>query len=204
MSTIHRIHKPRKELNAEEVEKLLLVTGHRVAGWRDHVLYSLAIGSGMREHELEALDWDMVLTKDDAGQIKIRTILEISVFKGDERIGGTQTVRLPPDCQHKLYIHWRRSNRRITGPVFMSRENNRLSRRAMRHGFKKWQAAANLERHFTFHSLRHTFCRLAKKAAGNDLTQLQELARHRRIETTMTYAQPGEIELAQTVQKIRA
>jgi len=198
------LHRKRKELDNAEIDKLLLVTGHRKAGWRDHVLYSLAIGSGMREHELAALTWDMVLTKPSGGTSSIRSIFEIDVFKGSARIGGTQEIRLPPDCQRKLYSHWRRSGKPVSGPVFVSRHSNPLSTRAMRHGFKKWQEAAGLERDFTFHSLRHTFCRLAKEAANMDFSQVQLLARHARLETTMTYLQPGDVALMETIKKIRA
>lgn len=42
---------------AEREQLLLLkVTGEHRAGFRDHVLYAMALGTGLREHELAALD----------------------------------------------------------------------------------------------------------------------------------------------------
>ncbi len=35
---------------------LLKVTGQHVDGFRDHVIFSVAMGTGLREHELLALD----------------------------------------------------------------------------------------------------------------------------------------------------
>ena len=45
-----------RTLTEREQRALLKVTGEHRAGYRDHVLYAMALGTGLREHELIALD----------------------------------------------------------------------------------------------------------------------------------------------------
>ena len=44
-----------RTLTEREQRALLKVTGEHRAGFRDHVLYAMALGTGLREHELIAL-----------------------------------------------------------------------------------------------------------------------------------------------------
>lgn len=44
-----------RTLTEREQRTLLKVTGEHRAGYRDHVLYAMALGTGLREHELIAL-----------------------------------------------------------------------------------------------------------------------------------------------------
>ena len=44
-----------RTLTEREQRALLKVTGEHRAGYRDHVLYAMALGTGLREHELIAL-----------------------------------------------------------------------------------------------------------------------------------------------------
>lgn len=44
-------HTPRT-LTEREQKLLLKVTNEHRAGYRDHMLYALALGTGLREHEL--------------------------------------------------------------------------------------------------------------------------------------------------------
>ena len=50
------IRTPPRTLTEVEQRRLLKATGEHKAGFRDHVLFSLALGTGLREHELLALD----------------------------------------------------------------------------------------------------------------------------------------------------
>ena len=206
MATInlHTKGKAPKELLAEEVQKLLTVTGSRVAGWRDHLLFSLAVGSGMREHELAALRWEQLVAKDGKGR-SIREVIEIAVFKGSKRIGGVQEVRLPPDCRRKLYNYWHHVDCPTEGYVFTSRQSGDepMALRTMRHRFTYWQKEAAFERRYTFHALRHTYCRRLLDLCG-DLTIVRKAARHARIETTAIYTEPGDERLTAACRKLGA
>ena len=51
-----RIARAPRTLSEREQRALLAVTGQHKDGFRDHVIFSLALGTALREHELLALD----------------------------------------------------------------------------------------------------------------------------------------------------
>ena len=59
-----------RTLTEQEQRKLLAVTGQRRDGWRDHVIFSVALGAGRREHEILALNVGDVF--DDLGRARRR------------------------------------------------------------------------------------------------------------------------------------
>jgi len=85
------ISRPVKTLTEAEQRALLKVTGQHLDGFRDHVIFSLAMGTGLREHELLALDVGDVF--DDAGRAKRR--LALRVFKRSAKDPVAQEVLLP-------------------------------------------------------------------------------------------------------------
>jgi len=85
-------------LTQREPRLLLKVTGEHRAGFRDHVLYAMALGTGLREHELVALDVGDVF---DAGG-KARRRIVLRVFKGSDRSSGGQDVLVPEGLRAKL------------------------------------------------------------------------------------------------------
>ena len=76
------ISRPVKTLTEAEQRALLKLTGQHVDGFRDHVIFSLAMGTGLREHELLALDVGDVF--DDAGRAKRR--ISLRVFKRSAKV----------------------------------------------------------------------------------------------------------------------
>ena len=52
---IDHIPTPPPTLTDEEQRRLLQVTGEHRAGFRDHMIVSLALGTGLRMHEIAAL-----------------------------------------------------------------------------------------------------------------------------------------------------
>ena len=56
MSYIDAVRSPPKTLTTDEQRALLRVTGEHKRGFRDHVFFSLALGTALREHELVALN----------------------------------------------------------------------------------------------------------------------------------------------------
>lgn len=162
---------------------VLRATGAFERDFRDHMLLSLAVGTGLREHELAALDVGDVL--DVRGEVVRR--IAIGVFKGCRRAGRRargQVVIVPDECRRKLARFAR--GRASTEPLFASREGGRLSLRQIRTLWQRWQIRAGLERHHPFHALRHTFVSNLYRAT-RDPVLAQRLARHARIETTLAY-----------------
>ena len=54
-SYVDTIRKPPSTLTVDEQTALLRVTGEHKDGFRDHVLFSVALGTALREHEIAAL-----------------------------------------------------------------------------------------------------------------------------------------------------
>lgn len=207
---------PPRSLTEAEQEKLLKVSGERAGGFRDHVIFALALGAGLREHEIVGLDVEHVLAFNttleprliqqvgDEGMY-VRRRVQLHVFKGRARAGGRlQEVILSDAVRYKLqkYLATIRG-RKLIDPLFLSRKGKRLSTRQVRKLFADWQQRAGLERHFRFHDLRHTYCANVYRESGRDITQVQRLARHARIETSLIYTRPSDEDLLATVRKLR-
>ena len=77
------ISRPVKTLTEAEQRALLKVTAQHVDGFRDHVIFSVAMGTGLREHELWRADVGDVF--DDAGRAKRRVAPACSKFRGGPR-----------------------------------------------------------------------------------------------------------------------
>ena len=86
-----------RTLTDREQRALLKVTGEHRAGYPDHVLYAMALGTGLREHELIALTVGDVFRE---GRPRRRLLL--SVFKGACKAGGTQEALLGDSLCGKL------------------------------------------------------------------------------------------------------
>ena len=151
-----RITRAPRTLSEREQRLLLAVTGQHRDGFRDHVLVSLALGTGLREHELLALDVGDVF---DDGRARRR--VRLRTFKRSNDDLELQEVILPDNVRAKLdkLYAWKRQEGQpldADAPVFVSRVGNRLSTRQLRTAFTVWQQRAGFDRAFTFHALRHT------------------------------------------------
>lgn len=185
-------------------EQLLLLrtTGQRFDGYRDHVLLSLALATGMREHELVALNVGDVLADDG----KARRRVPLRVFKRSSEDARGQEVMLSSGVQAKLekYLRWKRHQSEPVAsdsPLFVSRKGNRLSTRQVRHAFRVWQERAGFERHFSFHSVRHSAIANIYEAT-RDIRLAQRFARHKSIITTQIYTHPTDEALLRAVQEL--
>ena len=94
---VDNIRNPPRTLTEVEQRRLLKVSGEHKAGFRDHLLFSLALGTGLREHEILALDVGDVF--DDR---KSRRRLVLRVFKRSSDSPANQEVVLPDALRTKL------------------------------------------------------------------------------------------------------
>lgn len=201
---VESIRRAPRTLTEREQKALLRVTAEHRAGWRDHVLYAMALGTGLRAHELVALDVGDVF--DDAGRVRRR--LALRVFKGDGRGDDDgQEVLLPEGLRAKLdkLRAWKAGESESldrAAPLFVSQRGTRLSTRQLRHGFAVWQERAGFERHVSLHALRHTACS-SVYALSKDIRLAQRFARHRSVVTTMVYTHPSDDDLARAVEQLR-
>ena len=196
------LRRPPTTLTEVEQARLLKVTGEHARGYRDHVLFSVALGTGLREHELLALNVGDVID----GRRKVKRRVTLRVFKGCESASGPQEVVLPDGVVYKLgrYLKWkakRGESVATDAPLFVSRNGNRLSARQAREVFRNWQKRAGLDRIHSFHAMRHTACTNVYRRE-RDIRLVQRFARHANIATTTIYAQPSDEDLLRAVREL--
>ena len=202
MSYAARTQRPPRTLTEIEQAKLLKVTGEHRAGYRDHMIISLALGTALRESELLALDVGDVSPDGH----KVRRRISLRIFKRSTADPAPQQVFLPDACYYKLqkYLVWKRANGQSLAqdaPLFVSRLGRRLSTRQLRHAFHVWQERAELDRRFNFHSLRHSSLSTLYRQT-RDLLIVQRQARHKSVVTTSIYAQPTDEDVLRAVRDL--
>jgi integrase len=167
------------------------------------MIISLALGTGLRESEIAALDVGDLTNKNG----RCRRRVELRVFKRCTDARTTpQEVFLNNTLRHKLnkYLDWKRDrgeSLETSAPLFVSRKGNRISTRRMRAMFRDWQAKAGFERLYHFHCLRHTACTNLYRDR-RDIREVQRFARHTNIHTTSIYSQPSDQDLIRAVERL--
>jgi integrase/recombinase XerC len=201
-SYVSRIPTPPRVLTEAEQATLLSVTGEHRAGFRDHMIIALALGTAAREHEIAGLDVGDVV--DAGGAIKTRVFLR--VFKQSASKPVDQVLYLNRTLRTKLdrLLIWKKRNGESVAPdapLFVSRKGNRLSTRQMRTLFKNWQQRAGFARLYNFHQLRHSALSNCQRNNG-DLTITRLIARHSDVRTTQIYQHPSPEQLADAADRM--
>ncbi len=198
MAFATRNRRPPRTLTDEEVTRLLKVSGAHVDGFRDHLILSFALGCALRESEIVALDVGDVT----ADGRRPRRTLQLRVFKrgGGHSDPSAQRVPLSDATYYKLEKYLRTwAPIALERPLFLSRKKGgRLSTRAVRALFAKWQTAAGFDHLFSFHHLRHTAISNVQRAA-RDVRVTQKFARHANINTTTIYEHASDEEVTRAV-----
>ena len=196
------IKKPPRTLTEVEQARLLKTTGEHRDGFRDHVILAVALGTGLREHEITALDVGDVAGDD--GRIRRRVTLR--VFKRASDDPAPQEVFVPDALWYKLgkFLRWKRDQGESVAPdapLFVSRRGKRIATRTLRHLFRVWQERAGLDRAFSFHSLRHSSLTNAYRRT-RDIRLVQRLARHKSVDTTTVYAGPSDEDILRAAREL--
>ena len=160
---------------------------------RDHLIFSLALGTGLRLSEIIGLDVGDVYFADGKPRARVRLRREIA--KGG-RVGD---VFLPDALAPKLATFWGyklRSGESVTpdAPLLCNQAGQRLSKRRLQTVFKHWQREAGFDRFYPVHALRHTAVTNVWRAS-HDLFLAQRFARHVSPLTTTIYTNPSDEEL---------
>lgn len=190
---------PPRTLTDNEIARLLKVTGEHRAGFRDHVIVSLGLGAGLREHEIAGLDVGDVMHGDG----RIRRRIQLRVFKRSNPNLADQQVLVPDALAYKLgrFMQWKRSGGEsldADAPLFVSRRGKRISTRTIRHAFRTWQQRAGFDRLLGFHSLRHTAATSLYRRT-KDLRLTQRFCRHRSVLSSQVYAGPTDQDLVEAL-----
>lgn len=191
---------PPKTLTEAEQLALLDVTGQHAKGYRDHMIFSIALGTGLREGEIAALDVGDVVN----GNGNARRRVELRVFKRCTDNPARQEVVLNTALRHKVnrYLAWKKDrgeSLESSAPLFVSRKGNRISTRRLRAMFRDWQAKAGFERLYNFHALRHTACTNLYRLE-RCIKTVQRFARHTNVVTTSIYTELSDEDLVRRVE----
>src|SRR5438128_1262779 len=160
---------------------------------RDHLIYSLALGTGLRLAEIVGLNVGDVYTPEGKPRNRVRLRPEIAKGgrAGDVFLPDALLVKLRKYLRHKAT---RREGLRPEDPLFCSQSRIRISPRRVQFAFRTWQVKAGFDRLYPFHSLRH--CAITNVyRASHDLFLAQRFARHVSPLTTTVYTHPSDQEL---------
>lgn len=199
--------RPPTTLTDAETAMLLQATARAEHDQRDHILLSIAVGTGLRVSEIVSLNVGDVRNGKGAKGV---WALRPETTKGN--VGGT--VALPDRLRRKVsrYLRWKQEQGELLegeAPLFVSRGGGRggatgggrLSVRATQALFARWQARCGFDRRVNFHSLRHTFCSNLWRATG-DLRLVQQAARHADPGTTSRYTHATVEDVLRAVQDV--
>ncbi len=122
---------------------------------RDHLIISMALGTGLRIGELLGLNVCDVFAPDGTPKTRIRVRPEIA------KRGRAGDVFLPDRLVPKLRRFWRFKKERgedvePAAPLSCAQSRRRLSRRRVQFLWREWQKKAGFDRLYPFHAIRHT------------------------------------------------
>jgi site-specific recombinase XerC len=184
-------------LTTDEQRLILRATAGNI---RDHLIYSLALGTGLRLAEIVGLDVGDVFAPDGTPRVRVR--VRSAIAKG----GRAADVFLPDRLVTKLkkFWRWKRDRGESLEPdaaLFCNQSRRRISKRRVQFAWATWQRRAGFDRVYGFHALRHTAVTNVYRAS-RDLFLAQRFARHASPLTTTVYTHPSDSDLARCLRGI--
>ena len=174
---------------------LLRETARNHNDFRNHMLFSMALGTGLRVNELCALE-----IRDVRNGKGAKGVIELRKETTKNKKGGQ--IVLPERLRRKMarFLKWkieRGEPSEPRSPLFIARGGGRagskgikrLSKRSAQAAFTTWQERLGFDRHCNFHMLRHSFATNLWKKTG-DLRLVQMACRHSTPVVTSIYAVP--------------
>lgn len=166
-----------------EIDETLKAERHDEATYRDYAMFTLAVNCMLREIEISRSN------KDDIIQIGTQYILKIQGkgydSKEDMAILEEDTLQAILDY---LEIRGKDEYESLFVSVATNHKGNRITTRSISRIFKNILVRFGLNSTlYTGHSTRHTGATFLRKS-GADLRDIQEVLRHKDINTTTIYA----------------
>ncbi|MHC4066791.1 MAG: site-specific integrase [Planctomycetota bacterium] len=167
---------------------------------RDHLIISLALGTGLRLGEIVGLNVGDVFAPDGTPRVRVRIRKEIA--KG----GRAGDVFLPDRLVTKMVRFWKWKKRRAeevdaSAPLFCNQSRKRISKRRVQFLWRTWQQRAGFDRLYPFHTTRHTAVTQVYRKT-RDLFLAQRFARHVSPLTTTVYTHPSDDEMSRRVRNL--
>ena len=184
-------------LTTGEQKLILRATAKHI---RDHLIFSMALGTGLRLGELTGLNVGDVFAPDGTPKTRIRVRREIA------KRGRAGDVFVPDKLVPKLKRFWKFKTKRREGlepgdPLFCAQSQRRLSKRRVQFTWREWQKKAGFDRLYPFHATRHSAVTNVYRAT-RDLFLAQRFARHASPLTTVVYTHPGDEEMQQRLKRL--
>lgn len=173
-----------KYLNLEESVRLLLECKKSP---RDHCIITIFLNCALRLSELSSLNINQVNND----------ILSV-VGKGNKE----RKIFLTPAAKKSInnWLHIRNSINVNTNALFISRNNKRITTRAIQNVVKKYVITSGLDpKSISTHKLRHTAATLMYKYGRVDIRSLQQILGHESVATTEIYTHIDEHQLQSAV-----
>ena len=171
-------------LSLEETVRLLIQCKNSP---RDHCIITILLNCALRLSELASLNLDQV----DNEIIRV-------VGKGNKE----RKIFLTPAAKKSInnWLQIRNSLDVSTNALFISRNNRRMTTRAIQNVVKKYVMASGLDpKLISTHKLRHTAATLMYKYGKVDIRSLQQILGHESIATTEIYTHIDEHQLQSAV-----
>ena len=173
-----------KCLTPQEEERFLMTLRNRKDAERAYMLYHLMLITGLRLSEA------LSLNVEHAGRAKVELKVKGWAKKGEKK-DRFKIVYFPKALQghlkEYLKVKAKRGESLLPGaPLFVSRNNARISPRQVQRDFKKWVKESGIESNLSPHALRHTVgTRLLKEFKNAKL--VQRYLGHSDVATTLRY-----------------
>ncbi len=175
-------------LTEEEAQRLLTTIKRQRSplAERDHLIFALMLGTGIRLGSLVALN-----------------IEDVDLHAGAIRFNGKgnveQLVFVNSGLKRLLKTHIDSPD--VDDPLFPSTRGKRIGSRQVQIRLEYWLKEAGVTRPCTVHTLRHTFATRLYEKTG-DLRLVQLALGHRSVTTTEIYAAVTSGEIAQAVRQL--
>ena len=167
---------------------------------RDHLIISLALGTGLRLGEIVGLNVGDVFNGNGQPRVRVRVRAEIA------KRGRAGDVFLPDKLVVKLrrfraFKKQRRESLEPGAPLFCNQSRTRISKRRVQFAWREWQRKAGFDRLYPFHCLRHSAVTNVYRAT-RDLFLAQRFARHVSPLTTTVYTHPSDEEMQERLRPL--
>lgn len=201
MSHFAQSLRPPRCFTTHECEALLDASGKHASTFRDHMIFAIAFGTGLRSHEIQALNMGDVFNAEG----NVRRRLSLRIFKGHQREGAKcPEVHISDTLARKLEKMRTMKVKagddvRPDAPLFTTRKRGRICDRHMRRLLKNWLEVADLDPELHFHEMRHSAL-TNFYGRTHDVMLTQRFARHADIRTTMRYLHSTDEAMAKALQ----
>jgi len=168
-------------LTCEQKKQLIKTLSDSKSAWRDYFMFDLMLNTGLRLAETVSLNVSDVFNGYTA-----KELLEIK-GKGD-RIRQIPLNKIIRD-HIAGYLRRRKTQGEdysLLSPLFLSRNNRRITNRAVQLNFDKWIIESGIEGKYSPHALRHTVGTELMRKTGN-IRKVQEFLGHKFVSTTQIY-----------------